>query len=89
VWSKVRLWISKDTYLQRKIEFYDEFNELINTMKTYDIKQLGGRKITSRMEMVPADKPGNKTELITHQAQFNFAIKDSFFSQSQMKELRD
>ncbi|MEH6533221.1 MAG: outer membrane lipoprotein-sorting protein [Photobacterium frigidiphilum] len=89
VWSKVRLWISKDTYLQRKVEFYDEFNELINTMKTYDIKQLGGRKIATRMEMVPADKPGNKTEMITYQAQFNFAIKDSFFSQSQMKALRD
>lgn len=89
VWSKVRLWISKDTYLQRKVEFYDEFDELVNTMKTYDIKQLGGREIATRMEMVPADKPGNKTEMITHQAQFNFAIKDSFFSQSQMKALRD
>ncbi|MGR5489003.1 outer membrane lipoprotein-sorting protein, partial [Vibrio alfacsensis] len=39
--------------------------------------------------MIPADKPGQKTEMITHQAQFNFAIEDSFFSQSQMKALRD
>ena len=89
VWNKVRLWISQKTYLQRKVEFYDEFDELINTMKTYDIKMLGGRQLATRMEMLPADKPGNKTEIITHQAQFNFAIEDSFFSQSQMKALRD
>ncbi|MEZ8093907.1 outer membrane lipoprotein-sorting protein [Photobacterium swingsii] len=89
VWSKVRLWISQSTYLQRKVEFYDEFDELVNTMATFDVKTMGERQIATRMEMVPADKPGNKTEMITHQAQFNFAIKDDFFSQSQMKALRD
>ncbi|MGF1698819.1 outer membrane lipoprotein-sorting protein [Photobacterium makurazakiensis] len=89
VWSKVRLWISTSSYLQRKVEFYDEFDELVNTMKTFDIKPMGGRKVAVRMQMIPADKPGNKTEIITHQAQFDFAIKDSFFSQSQMKALRD
>ncbi|MGR5146005.1 outer membrane lipoprotein-sorting protein [Photobacterium alginatilyticum] len=89
VWNKVRLWISQSTYLQRKVEFYDEFDELVNTMKTYDVKMLGGRQLASRIEMLPADKPGNKTQIITHQAQFNFAVKDSFFSLSQMKALRD
>lgn len=89
VWSKVKLWISKETFLQRKAEFYDEFDEKVNTMQTFDIKELGGRKVATRMEMIPADKPGQKTEMITHQAQFNFPIEDSFFSQSQMKALRD
>ena len=89
VWSKVRLWVSKKTYLQRKVEFYDDFDDLINTMNTYNVKYMGGRQVASRMEMIPADKPGNKTEIITHQAQFNFPIKESFFSQSQMKSLRD
>ena len=89
VWSKVRLWISTNTYLQRKIEFYDEFDELVNTMQTLDIKELGGRYIATRMQMIPADKPDQKTELITHQAQFNFEISEDFFSQSQMKALRD
>ncbi|GLP95966.1 outer membrane lipoprotein-sorting protein [Paraferrimonas sedimenticola] len=89
VWSKVRLWISKSTYIQRKIEYYDEFDELVNTMSTYDIQDLGGRQMATRMEMIPADKPNQKTELITHQAQFDFEIDDNFFSQSQMKALRD
>lgn len=89
VWSKVRLWISKENYLQRKVESYDEFEDLVNTMMTYDVQEMGGRMIPARMEMIPADKPGNKTEMITHAAQFDFEIGDEFFSQSQMKALRD
>ncbi|NOH68308.1 outer membrane lipoprotein-sorting protein [Vibrio rotiferianus] len=89
VWSKVTLWISKSTYLQRKVELYDEFDERVNVMTTYDVKELGGRKLATRMEMQPLDKPENKTVLITHQAQFDFDIDDSFFSQQQMKSLRD
>lgn len=89
VWSKVRLWISKESYLQRKVEFYDEFDDLVNTMETFDVKQMGGRLIATRMTMTPKDKPGNRTEMITHEAQFDFDIGDAFFSQSQMKELRD
>jgi outer membrane lipoprotein-sorting protein len=89
VWSKVTLWISKSTYLQRKVEFYDEFEERVNVMTTYDVKELGGRKLATRMEMQPLDKPKNKTVLITHQAQFDFDIDDGFFSQQQMKSLRD
>lgn len=89
VWSKVTLWISKQHYLQRKAEFYDEFDELVNTLTTYDLRSLGGRMIATRMQMEPADKPGHKTELITHDAQFNFDIGDDFFSQAQMKSLRE
>jgi outer membrane lipoprotein-sorting protein len=89
VWSKVTLWISKSTYLQRKVEFYDEFEERVNVLTTYDVKVLGGRKLATRMEMQPLDKPDNKTVLTTHQAQFDFEIDDSFFSQQKMKTLRD
>ncbi len=89
VWNKVTLWISQSTYLQRKVEFYDEFDERVNVLTTYDVKELGGRKIATRMEMKPVDRPGNKTIFTTHQAQFDFDINDDFFSQQQMKSLRD
>ncbi|EHY9859950.1 outer membrane lipoprotein-sorting protein [Vibrio parahaemolyticus] len=89
VWNKVTLWISQSTYLQRKVEFYDEFDERVNVLTTYDVKELGGRKIATRMEMKPVDKPGNKTIFTMHQAQFDFDINDDFFSQQQMKSLRD
>lgn len=89
VWSRIRLWVSKQTYLQRKAEFYDEFEDLINTMQTFDLQKMGGRILATRFEMIPADKPGYKTEFITHEALFDFDIDEDFFSLDQMKKLRD
>lgn len=89
VWSRVRLWISKQHLLQRKVETYDEFGDLVSTMNSYDVKELGGRFITTKLVMVPASEPNNRTEIITHAASFNFDISDTFFSQQQMKQLRE
>ena len=89
VWGKQVLWISQDKYHMRKVAYYDEFDELINTMSTTDVRQIGGRSIPTRMEMQPADKPEQKTVLIYHHAEFDFDIPDSFFSQSNMKGLRE
>ncbi len=89
VWGKQLLWISQDKYHMRKVAYFDEFNELINTMSTTDVKQIGGRSIPTRMEMQPADNPEQKTVLLYHNAEFDFDIPTSFFSQSNMKELRE
>ena len=89
VWSRIRLWISSNHYLQRRAEFFDEFDELVNTLTTSDIQMMGGRMLATKMVMSPADKPGQRTELITHEAAFDFDIGDDFFSQQQMKALRD
>ncbi|MCG6911064.1 MAG: outer membrane lipoprotein-sorting protein [Deltaproteobacteria bacterium] len=88
VWSKQVIWISKGEYNMRKVEYYDEFEDLINTMSTYDVKTLGGRRIPTREEMQPADKPDQKTVLLFHKAEFDFDIPTSFFSQENMRDLR-
>ena len=89
VWGKLVLWISHGEYHQRKVEYFDEFDELINTMSTTDVKQIGGRSLPTRMEMQPADTPEQKTVLTYQQAAFDFDIPASFFSQSNMKGLRE
>lgn len=75
--------------MQRKVEFFDEFDEQVNTLTTSGIQEMGGRMLATKMVMIPADKPGQRTELITHEAAFDFEIGDDFFSQQQMKALRD
>lgn len=89
VWSKVRMWIAKQSYLQLRVEFYDEFDELVNTLNSYEIKQMGDRLIPTKTEMIPADKPGHKTLIQTHEAAFDFEIDSAFFSQQQMKSLKE
>lgn len=89
VWGKLVLHISMDQYHQRKVAYFDEFDELINTMITLEVKEIGGRALPTRMEMQPADTPQQKTVLTYQLAAFDFDLPTSFFSQSNMKELRE
>ncbi|MDH3999490.1 MAG: outer membrane lipoprotein-sorting protein, partial [Desulfuromonadales bacterium] len=88
VWGKLQLWVSVAEYNLRQVEYYDEFDDLINTMSNYAVEELGGRLIPTRLEMRPADKPQQKTVMVYHAAEFDFAMEENFFSQSRMKELR-
>jgi outer membrane lipoprotein-sorting protein len=80
VWGKVIMAIDKKDFMMLHVEYYDEDGELINTMHCSDIKLLGGRMLPARMEMVPANKKGNKTVLVTNSMVFDTPIDDSFFS---------
>jgi outer membrane lipoprotein-sorting protein len=88
VWGKVVMWISKIDYLWLKGEYYDEDGILVNTEILSDIKMMGNRKMPTRLEMIPADKPGQKTVLIFKNIEFDVKIDESFFSQQNMKKVK-
>ncbi|MEO1651907.1 MAG: outer membrane lipoprotein-sorting protein [Bacteroidota bacterium] len=88
VWGKVLMWISKKDYLQLKSEMYDEDGYLVNTMKGSNIKMVGGRLLPSQLEMIPADKQGQKTVLIYASMRFDQPISDDFFSTQNMKRVK-
>ncbi len=88
VWEKVIVWIDTEDFLQLKAEFYDEDGELVNIMKSSDIKEIGGRKITSKIEMIPVDKEGNSTVIIYNDILFDKGINDNFFTTRNMKQLK-
>ncbi len=88
VWGKIICYISKEDYLQMRVEFYDEDNVLINVMQGYDVKDIGGRVLPSRMRMVPQDKEGHYTEMIYKNIEFEIDISDSFFTTQNMKRIR-
>ena len=88
VWGKILMWISKDELLWLKAEFYDEDNFLINTEILTDIKKMDDRIIPTRMEMIPEDKPGQKTVMIFEEIDFDVKIDESFFSIQNIKKIR-
>ncbi len=59
VWGKVVTYVSKADYLQMKGEFYDEDGYLINTMEAFDIQDLGGRTLPTRIRMKPEEETGH------------------------------
>jgi len=88
VWGKIVMWIAKNEFYELKSEFFDEDMKLVNTQTADDIRQFGDRKLPARMEMVPADKEGNKTILQMEDMRFNMDLPDSFFSQQNMEKVK-
>lgn len=87
VWSKVIICIDKKNFLELHSRFYDEDGQLINTMNSYDIKFMHDRIIPTRFEMIPADKKGQKTEMIYKSILYSKPINDGFFLTEKMKIL--
>jgi len=88
VWGKIILWIAKEDHYQMKAEYFDEDMVLINTMTGSEVTQFGDRKLPAHLEMVPADKEGNKTILHTDEMEFDVDLPASFFSQQNMKRIK-
>ena len=88
VWGKIINYISKEGFLQMKGEFYDEDGYLINTMQGFDIEELNGRTLPTRIRMTPAEEPGHFTEMVYKELNFDASLTDSFFSIQNMKRLR-
>ncbi len=49
---------------------------------------MDGRMIPTRIELIPAEEEGQMTILEIREIQFNAPLKDSFFSQQNMKRVR-
>lgn len=88
VWGKIITWIHKEEMLFLKTEYYDEDEELVNTIIGKDIKMMGDRTVTAFLEIIPADEPGNKTTLVYEKLVFDKGIDDLFFSLQNMKRVK-
>lgn len=88
VWGKVEMWVAKKDYLHLQSKMYDEDNYLVNTLRNSRIKMMGGRTIPTYMEMIPADKPNQKTVLEYKNVVFDKPIGNGFFSVQNMKKVK-
>lgn len=88
VWGKVVQYVSKQDYLQMLVKFYDEDDFLINTMLMSEIKEMGGRTIPTKMEVIPAENPDQKTMIVYKDIEFDIKIPENFFSMQNMKKIR-
>lgn len=88
VWGRIVLFIDRTDYIQLRSEMYDEDGTLVNILNSSEIKEMGGKKLATRMEMIPVDKPGNKTMMQITAIEFDKTIEDGFFSTSNMKVVK-
>lgn len=88
LWSRVDMCITKSDYNSIYVTYFDEDGQLVNTLYASEIKNLGGRMLPTRLEMIPADKKGNKTILIYKSLQFDLDLKDTFFATQNMARIK-
>ena len=88
VWGKILTWITKEGYIQLRSDYYDEDEFLIKSMIGTNIRKMGGRTIPTHWEMIPLDKPDQKTVMDYINIEFNIKTKPSFYSQKNMKRVR-
>jgi outer membrane lipoprotein-sorting protein len=88
VWGRIEAYISKENEYQLLFKYYDEDNFLVNTMELSEIKTMGDRKIPTRLEMIPAENPDQKTVVIYEQFEFDLEIEEAFFSVQNLKRTR-
>lgn len=88
VWGKLLTWIDKEEFIQLKTEFYDEDGYLVNTMLGKNIREMGGKTLATRLEVVPADEEGHKTVVEYLDMEFDKPIPESFFSLQNMKRVK-
>jgi len=87
VWGKEVL-IIRDDFVLMEQQFWDQDGELVKSMKTLEVKEMGGRAVGSIMRMTQADEPEEWTEVITRSIQFNVDLPANTLTLSNLRNPR-
>ena len=88
IWGKIHVWISKDENMQLKVEYYDEDDALINTILSKSIQKMDGLLQPTITEIIPANKPGNKTRMTLTVRKLNLPVDEALFTTQYMKRIQ-
>jgi len=88
VWGSEVLTIRED-HVVLEHAFYDQDGELVKSLKSLEIVEMGGRTIASRQRMGKTDSPDEWTEISVDEVQYEIELKDSVFTLSNLRNPRD
>ena len=88
VWGREVLIIREDHVLLQH-SFFDQDDELVKTLVSLDVGEMGGRTIALHQRMSKTDTPDEWTEVIVNSAEYEIELKDSLFTQSNLRNPRD
>lgn len=89
VWGEVVVRLRASDNLPVDERFYDERGELVRTIEFSDIEERGGRRIPTRMTVLPADKPSERTELVIERLQLDVDLEEGMFTLEHLRSRAD
>jgi outer membrane lipoprotein-sorting protein len=87
VWGKEVLTV-RDDYVLVEQQFWDQDGELVKTMKTLEIEEMGGRPVAKVMRMGKVDKPDEWTRITANSIEFDLELSDQLFTLSNLRNPR-
>ena len=88
VWGKVLIWVDKNDFMMLRTDYYDEDDFLVNQMIGSDIKEFSGKKLPSKLRVIPVEDEGQETILKYDKLEFDINISDQYFTINYMKRIR-
>ncbi len=88
VWGRIVYRVRQADLLPVWARYYGEDEALKRTMSFSDYAVMGGRRIPTRMSIVPENKPGEFTEMIYKDLSFDVPIAEKTFSLSNLRARR-
>ncbi len=88
VWGREVLTI-RDDHVVLEHAFYDQDGELVKSLKSLEIAEMGGRTIATRQRMGKTDEPDEWTEIAVNEVEYEIELKDSVFTLSNLRNPRD
>jgi outer membrane lipoprotein-sorting protein len=88
VWGREVLTI-RDDHVVLQHRFYDQDGELVKTLESLEIAEMGGRTVAKRQRMSKTESPEEWTEIQVNSVEYEIDIRDSMFTQSNLRNPRD
>ncbi len=85
IWGRIEEQIRKDDFMPVWARYYDDRGNVSRTMTFGDFRVMSGRLVPTRIDIVPADKPGERTTIFYRDIEFDVDLDPSFFSLRQLR----
>lgn len=88
VWGREVLEI-RDDFVMLSHDYYDQDGELVKSLDSLEIAEMGGRTVARRQRMTKAAEPEEWTEIRVDEVEYGVDINDSLFTLSNLRNPRE
>jgi hypothetical protein len=88
VWGRVEYQVRKTDMMPTTVEYFDEDDDLVRTIEFSTYQTMSGRLVPATMDVIPADKPEERTRLVYRELDFGVELDESFFSLRNLRARR-
>ena len=86
-WARIEIVVSSED-LPVQMRYFDRRGELARTLTFDDVREVGGRRVPTRMTLIPVEPPGQRTEMRYLDVQFDADVPESTFNLTELERRR-